>query len=86
MSAGIVRSQAQVRGRSRKAVHTTGTKPLVLKLSQFSEDNFPVRVRKLRQPPAKAAQVIAGDKYPVKNSLEQPRDPAKPAADENQLD
>ncbi len=72
MSTGAVRNHVPVRGRGRKTAVTTGMKPLVLKLSHFSEDNFPVRVRELSQPPAKAIQMKAGVQYRVENSIEQP--------------
>ena len=70
MRAGAVRSQLPVRSRRQPAGRTAGLKPMILELSQFSADSFPVRVRKLRLPAAVPVKTPAGGSSPVVDTVE----------------
>lgn len=70
MRAGVVRSHLLVKSRRQPAGGAAGLKPMILELSQFSEDSFPVRVRKLRLPAGRSVAKTAAGRTLVVDTVE----------------
>jgi hypothetical protein len=80
MNTGVAKNNSSVSSRFRKSGGSPDSKPFFLKVSKFTENNFPVRVRRHKLPSIKLAS-----KSPLPMALKG-KEFSKAGANKNQLD